>query len=196
MRLIEREELPQGMLDVSEARDVVSAPSRLYGIRAVDTVEPVETVARAEDMRDVRPRLIGVDGRRGGTDETGSPGRVDKVGAGDQRDKPGDYRVTGGLALRVAKHQAVEIHFLFLPQSFVIPKEERPAGDEGAAHIAAELVSLERLRAAGGERKKVAGIERLVTHELKQLPVEFIGSRVGRNVDNGPGAMAIFRAEG
>src|SRR5438093_3880153 len=97
----------------------------------------------------------------------------------DQREQLGDH-VTGGLTLRLAEDQAVEVDLLGLAHSFLIEEEERLALDDGSANVCAELVAFERQRVAGRQAERIPGVQLVVTQELKHLTVECAAARTRR----------------
>ena len=76
-----------GALDVSEAGNGVTPHAGLYGLREVEAVVAVQPVALTEDVTDVHPPLIRVDGRGRRTDETRRSRGVDEVRPRDQFDQ-------------------------------------------------------------------------------------------------------------
>src|SRR5262245_65672062 len=61
--------------------------------------------------------------------------------------------------------------------------------------MAAEQVALKWRRPIGVKFEKIAGVERVVAQELKQLSVEFIGARARRDVDDGARILPVFGAK-
>ena len=82
-----------------------------------------------------------------------------------------------------------------LEQTLVREEKEHLLLDDGAAHVSAKLIALERRRMIGGKFEEVTRIKRVVAEELKHFAVKIIRTRAGGKVDDGTGAFTVFGAE-
>src|SRR5919197_335775 len=159
-------------------------------------------------MANVERPLIQVHGRRGRADEFRSARAVNEVGGRDQGQELYGRRVGGRRALGVTEDAAV--HGQPLPLADGLKAEEKESlvlaavADGGAAFpevrqvdrapdVSAILIPLERRSLRPVE--EVAGVERVVAQELKQLAVKLVAARLCRDIYNRAGVSAVLGTE-
>src|SRR5215831_19441705 len=82
---------------------------------------------------------------------------------------------------------------LSLTQAFIVDKKECVAPDDRASQRRAKLVAFETRLA---ERIEIiSGVERRVAEELKERPVQAVGSRLGHKFDIGSAIAAVLGTE-
>jgi hypothetical protein len=82
-----------------------------------------------------------------------------------------------------------------LAQTLVRKEKEDFILDDGAAHVSAKLIALERRRTNRVEFEEVACIKRVVAEELKHFAMKVVGARARGKVDDGAGTLTVFGAE-
>ena len=77
-------------------------------------------------------------------------------------------------------------------RALIPAEEENPVLGDRAADGAAELVAPQRVLR---QREGVLGIEAAVADELEEAAVDIVGARLGDDVDDGGGVVAVARGE-
>ena len=155
----------------------------------------MEAIVLAGVVLDVdRPAILIGDGRRR-SDESRRAVGIEEVRVRDQRNQLPDHRIGRGGALRVAQHDAVQVHALTLSEPFVGGEVERPPALDRAADRSAELVPPERMRIRRREFEEVARIERIVAEELEDVAVNLVGARSRDEIDDRAGHVSVFGAD-
>ena len=126
----------------SEPGNAVALRRRFERADELTPVEHVEAIVLAGVVLDVdRPAILIGHGRRR-SDESRRAVRIEEVRARDQRNQLPNDRIGRRGALRVAQHDAVQVHALTLSEPFVGGEVERPPAPDRAADRSAELVAL------------------------------------------------------
>src|SRR5262249_46350541 len=92
-------------------------------------------------------------------------------------------------------HEAVEIEFLPLPQTFIRKEKEKFVPQDGPAELAAELVTFKWWWFARIEGEEVTRVEDIVAQEFKRFTVKSVRTGSRRDCDQGAGTLSVSGAE-
>jgi hypothetical protein len=84
---------------------------------------------------------------------------------------------------------------LSLAQTLVRSEKEGLVFDDWTTELSAKLVAFEWWWLVCSERKKVARVEGIVSKELKQLTMKFVGAGPCGDIDDSARALAVFSTQ-